>query len=381
MSLIYNIKKHCPDCLFPLLRACYRTAKLPKTLIHRHKMSRIIARADKLRPYYRDELSLLILSDCENNLLGHENVFIERAVKQGWRFHEIYSNANIYEYIDKEKFSGIIIIYDDENSPRFKYVRTLLNLSDWANKYRVLTFDEFMKSAKLQENELIISALRVKNLNEFLMAAYYKNLFSTNNIIYSYNFTGIREDIQYFDVFDPVDDEIIVDAGCYDGGTAKQFLQWGGGKVKKIYSFEFDPINAAKCEENLKDLRDKVTLIKKGTWDKDERLYINALGNSGSSTRSKGTDTVYLTAIDSVVKDDRVTFIKMDVEGAELKSLIGAKNTIIKNKPRLAICVYHKPEDIYEIPEYILSLVPEYRFYLRHYSSVNWGTVLYASCD
>ncbi len=71
----------------------------------------------------------------------------------------------------------------------------------------------------------------------------------------------------------------------------------------------------------------------------------------------------------------------MDVEGAELKSLIGAKNTIIKNKPRLAICVYHKPEDICEIPEYILSLVPEYKFYLRHYSSINWETVLYASCD
>ena len=196
-----------------------------------------------------------------------------------------------------------------------------------------------------------------------------------------YKLGGGRSDIQYFDVFNPVDNEIIIDAGCYDGTTAKQFLQWGGGKVKKIYSFEFDPFNAAKCEENLKDLRDKVTLIKKGTWDKDEILHVNAAGGSGSSTRSEGDDTVYLTSIDSVVKDERVTFIKMDVEGAELKSLIGAKNTITKNKPRLAISLYHKPEDIYEIPEYILSLVPEYRFYLRHYSSVIWETVLYASCD
>ena len=110
-------------------------------------------------------------------------------------------------------------------------------------------------------------------------------------------------------------------------------------------------------------------------------MHVNASGTNGSSTCSEGNDTVYLTSIDSVVKDERVTFIKMDIEGAELKSLMGAKNTITKNKPRLVICVYHKPEDICEIPEYILSLVPEYRFYLRHYCSVGSETVLYASCD
>ena len=72
----------------------------------------------------------------------------------------------------------------------------------------------------------------------------------------------------------------------------------------------------------------------------------------------------------------------MDVEGAELKSLVGARNTIIKNHPRLAICVYHKISDVYEIPEYILSIVPEYRFFLRHYNATHhWETVLYASCD
>ena len=70
----------------------------------------------------------------------------------------------------------------------------------------------------------------------------------------------------------------------------------------------------------------------------------------------------------------------MDVEGAELKSLMGARETIIKNRPRLAICVYHKPEDLYEIPGYILSLVPEYKFLLRHYSSSNAETILYAYC-
>lgn len=75
-----------------------------------------------------------------------------------------------------------------------------------------------------------------------------------------------------------------------------------------------------------------------------------------------------------------MTFIKMDIEGSELNVLKDARKTIMKYKPRLAICIYHKPEDIYEIPEYILSIVPEYRFWIRHYSSYTWETALYAEC-
>lgn len=82
--------------------------------------------------------------------------------------------------------------------------------------------------------------------------------------------------------------------------------------------------------------------------------------------------------IDSVVGDDKVTFIKMDVEGSELQSLKGAQKTIRKNRPRLAISVYHRPEDLVEIAEYILELNPEYQFILRQYNSNFWETILYA---
>lgn len=72
------------------------------------------------------------------------------------------------------------------------------------------------------------------------------------------------------------------------------------------------------------------------------------------------------------------TFIKMDIEGAELEALEGAKNTIVKSKPKLAICLYHKPDDLWKIPLYLKKLVPEYKFYIRHHSKVRWETVLYA---
>lgn len=84
------------------------------------------------------------------------------------------------------------------------------------------------------------------------------------------------------------------------------------------------------------------------------------------------------TRIDDVVHE-KVTFIKMDVEGSELKALHGAKKSIKKHLPRLAISIYHKPEDIVEIPEYILSLHNGYQFYIRHHVPwLNNETVLYA---
>ena len=75
---------------------------------------------------------------------------------------------------------------------------------------------------------------------------------------------------------------------------------------------------------------------------------------------------------------DEVTYIKLDIEGAELEALKGAKKIIQKYKPRLAVCIYHKKEDLIEIPQYLKELVPEYKFYVRHYSNTTWETVLYA---
>ena len=70
--------------------------------------------------------------------------------------------------------------------------------------------------------------------------------------------------------------------------------------------------------------------------------------------------------------------IKLDVEGAELESLKGAEKTILRDKPKLAVCIYHKPEDLTQIPLYIKNLVPEYKLYIRHHSNRFTETVLYA---
>lgn len=355
----------------PYFLALHRIARYP--LVRRrakNEFVRISKLVQKYLPYYQDELSREILSDCLENIRTNDNnIFLDRAEKIGMKFYDL-------PYTMTKEYSGIVLIYDNQRK-NFYYTLRLLQGCSWSDKFRQMTLKEFLRGAEISDTELLVPVL-----------TYWGEAFAANLIARKIKAENIgellyfiREALQYFDVFGPVDDEIVVDAGAYDGATAIQFLEWGKGKVKRVYSFELDPENAAKCEENLRPYADKVPLVKKGTWDKNEVMYADAARGAVSSISTKGSTKVYLTSIDSVVQDERVTFIKMDVEGAELQSLMGARNTIIKNHPRVAICAYHKSSDLYELPEYILSIVPEYKFYLRHYSSCVYETVLCAYCE
>lgn len=103
-------------------------------------------------------------------------------------------------------------------------------------------------------------------------------------------------------------------------------------------------------------------------------------GDSNSSINgSKESNMIgEVRKLDDVLKGERVTFIKMDIEGSELAALKGAANTIRSQKPKLAICIYHSPQDMLKIPIYIKSLVPEYKIYIRHYTDMMLETVCYA---
>ncbi len=104
--------------------------------------------------------------------------------------------------------------------------------------------------------------------------------------------------------------------------------------------------------------------------------------NKSSSVQENGVDQVELTTLDEVFlnrnSSDYPTFLKFDIEGAEQEALTGGKRLIEKVHPHLAVCVYHKPEDIYVIPKMLHHMNPLYRFRLEHYSPYTWETVLYA---
>ena len=185
---------------------------------------------------------------------------------------------------------------------------------------------------------------------------------------------------QYFDLpyLQREDEEVFVDGGSLDGLTSLQFIHWAEKNYKKIYVFEPDIQNIAKCVENLKsEEQGKIEIIEKGLWDKDDILRFEALANRCSKISEQGVVSIKVASLDEVV-NDKVSFVKMDIEGAEYKALLGSSNIIKQYKPKLAISIYHKPEDIVELPKLLLELNPDYQFYLRHYSLATSETVLYA---
>ena len=185
---------------------------------------------------------------------------------------------------------------------------------------------------------------------------------------------------QYFDVFHPGEGETFIDAGCFDGGTVLDFMDWIGEKpYSHIYSFEPDTQSIDICRKNIEEHGiEKVTLIHKGTYSEETVLQFRNDGSGGSCFCDDGTVSVPVTTIDAVLQGKCATYIKMDVEGSERETLLGCRQTIRKWHPRMAVCIYHKPFDFVELPLLLLEIDRNYKFYFRHYASNLCETVLYA---
>lgn len=186
---------------------------------------------------------------------------------------------------------------------------------------------------------------------------------------------------QYFpdkEIFTVGDQEVFVDAGAFDGDTIEQFLELTGSKYKYIYAFEPDRTNYEKLLN--KNYNDRIKIFHAGLYSTSKRIHFSANQGGSSKVEKRGTDTVQVYQFDALpLPDKKVTFIKMDIEGSELKALEGMHNTISKYRPKLAICIYHKFSDLWELPLYIKRLVPEYRFYIRNYTTYLDEIVLYAT--
>lgn len=183
---------------------------------------------------------------------------------------------------------------------------------------------------------------------------------------------------QYFDCpyITPQEGEVFVDCGAYDALNSVQFAEWCNNRYDKIIAFEPSVQMYESIKNNINLPR--FDIYPWATGAKRHKAFFSGDESTSSMVAEMGTETVLVETIDNVLKGDYCSFIKIDVEGAELDTLKGAANTIKTYKPRLAICIYHKSTDISEILPFVESLRVDYRYCVRHYTSCDWETVLYA---
>jgi FkbM family methyltransferase len=189
-------------------------------------------------------------------------------------------------------------------------------------------------------------------------------------------------------IIKPEKGDVVIDCGACWGDTALYFANEVGPNGK-VYSFEFIPDNIDVFNLNISQnpsLVNRIHLIKHPVWNVSDVDLIYADHGPGSSVSLDGQGMVNpahckTLSIDDLVEQsklEKVNFIKMDIEGAELNALRGAEKTIKRFKPKLAISAYHKPDDFVTLPAYINSLGINYQFYLNHHTIHKWETVLYA---
>ncbi|WP_462171213.1 FkbM family methyltransferase [Pseudoalteromonas xiamenensis] len=177
--------------------------------------------------------------------------------------------------------------------------------------------------------------------------------------------------------------DVVLDCGAANGDTALYFALNG---AKKVYSFEFLRENVEKFNNVMSansHQANVIELVESALWSRSgiELTFKNDGNASSVSEENLGSSNAIKTiSIDDFIRERQsgVDFIKMDIEGAELKALEGASEVIQRYKPKLAICVYHKDTDLVDIPRLILSLCNEYRFNFDYYTDTGAEAVLYA---
>ena len=337
-----------------------------------------------------DEKSERFLDGYVNSLLGiHQGIGNVNDVIETLMWEEKMSPDIDFERFMKDRDKHKIIIFGAGKDG--KKVKRLLEQLGMPAKY-FCDNDESLWGENIDGIEVInpkklnymyrdyVVIIGSRKFGDVFFRQLLSYLFPQQNIYCSrYGILRVNLGWQYFGLpfFNREQHDFFLDCGCLDGGSTHDFIQWCDGNYKKIYAFEPDNHSFLRCQDNLKGLKN-VDLLNAGLWDETGILHFRNDGNGASKIDDTGCAEVQVMSIDHLLKGEKATFIKMDIEGAELKALKGAENTIKTFYPKLAISVYHKWVDLIEISEYLMRIAPDYHYAIRTHTSSFSETVLYA---
>lgn len=316
----------------------------------------------------KDKFNIVAFSDNNTSLWGKEHEGI--PVIEPGKISEI-ENVFVFVTVTGQHYVSIKKQLEELELPFMIYMEYVLaqHFKDFEHVYLSLLEDE--------ESKIVYSNILISHL--LCTEKYLKEIFVRN---------------QYFEIPEfniPSTKEVFVDCGAFTGDTMESYVLNRAGMFKKIYSFEpTQKTYNALCYRRERLLRewaleeDQILPQKYAVSDEDKEVYFGSEINGEKSNRifekeESAVEKMECVALDSFFSDKKEmpTFIKADIEGAETDLILGARKIIMENRPLLAICVYHKVEDLYEIPMMLKKLNPDYKMSLRHHMPNYYETVLY----
>ena len=247
-------------------------------------------------------------------------------------------------------------------------IKNILNYDD-INYWYLGNFDKYFKKNLKKFEEIFYKFDDLKSKKDFLKILNYK--VTGNESVFKYLKNTSPQYIPNFINFSNI--KKIVDVGSFDGDTIES-LNHNGIIYETLYAIEPDQVNFSILKKKFKNNKN-IHLINKALGLKNEFKYLHSDGDRSKIIKNENGQKVNIISLDELkLKPD---YIKVDIEGYEHEFIEGARETIQKYKPKLAICVYHKESDFYSIPNKIFELNQKYQIFFRHYSYGFTESVIY----
>lgn len=322
-----------------------------------------------------------VLRAVQNAKTLYEHVFFcgatdsinsDSFVKQGLLLDINFYNSSDQIMENIEKFQQVYNLLENSTS-RELYTREMT----WLILSKLIGIKMATKIYPVFSHEMWAASIKVaEKLLPSLGELHYPD-YERDTLLRALAESFVTQSYNYEDVLTVETGEVFFDCGSYLLETSLWALSKG---AHKCYAFEpnIDLLPYLKQTKMAHARKDDIHVVPLGTSNKSG--MVNFVPDAASSRISEnGESCIQVCSIDDFCQSQGVvpTFIKMDIEGAEVDSLAGAKQIIQKYKPKLAICLYHKMSHMWEIPLYIKSIAPEYKFYCKK-NSLYYDFVLYA---